>query len=126
QPDHRIGTCRLAAFCDEGEQVVSGLTLPSRGMIVAKVSTLLAAAMAMSTQVAAQAACDPAAGLIFICGLTNAEDLVQVPGTPWIVASGLAEGEHAEGHIYLVNAHDRTVQVLLPGHVVYRQDTETF
>jgi hypothetical protein len=35
-------------------------------------STLLAAAMAISTQVAAQAACDPAAGLTFICGLTNA------------------------------------------------------
>jgi WD40 repeat protein len=91
-----------------------------------KVSTLLAAAMAFSTQVAAQAACDPAAGLTFICGLTNAEDLVQVPGTPWIVASGLADGEHTEGHIYLVNAHDRAVQVLLPGRVVYQQDTETF
>jgi hypothetical protein len=91
-----------------------------------KLSTLLAAAMAISTAVGAQAACDPAAGLTFICGLTNAEDLVQVPGTPWIVASGLAEGEHAGGHIYLVNAHDRTVQVLLPGHVVYQQDTETF
>ena len=91
-----------------------------------KVTILLAAAMALSTRVAAQAACDPAAGLTFICGLTNAEDLVQVPGTPWIVASGLAEGEHAGGHIYLVNAHDHTVQVLLPGHVVYRQDTDTF
>ena len=91
-----------------------------------KASTLLAAAMAISTQVAAQAACDPAAGLTFICGLTNAEDLVQVPGTPWIVASGLADGEHSEGHIYLVNAHDRTFQVLLPGHVVYRQDNEIF
>jgi len=60
-----------------------------------RVSTLLAAAMAISTQVDAQAACDPAAGLTFMCGLTNAEDLVQVPGMPWIVASGLAEGEHA-------------------------------
>jgi len=88
-----------------------------------KVLPLLAGAMAISTQVAAQAACDPAAGLKFICGLTNAEDLVQVPGTPWIVASGLAEGERTQGHIYLVNAHDRTFQLLLPGHVVYRQDT---
>jgi hypothetical protein len=95
-------------------------------MIMAKAFTLLAAAMAISIPVGAQAACDPAAGLTFICGLTNAEDLVQVPGTPWIVASGLADGEHAQGHIYLVNAHDRTAQVLLPGHVVYRQDAETF
>jgi len=91
-----------------------------------KAYTLRAAAMAISTQVPAQEACEPAAGLTFICGLTNAEDLVQVPGTPWIVASGLAEGERTEGHIYLVNAHDRAVQVLLPGHVIYRQDTETF
>ena len=45
-------------------------------------SALLAAVPAMSTQAAAQAACDPAPGLTFICGLTNAEDLVQVPGTP--------------------------------------------
>jgi hypothetical protein len=100
----------------------------NEGMVMGfnKVSTLLAAAMAISTPVAAQAACDPAAGLTFICGMTNAEDLVQVPGTPWIVASGLAEGEHTDGHIYLVNARDRSVQVLLPGHVDYQQDTETF
>lgn len=91
-----------------------------------KLSILLAAAMAMSTEAAAQAACDPAAGLTFICGLTNAEDLVEVPGTPWILASGLAEGERSGGHLYLVNALDRTVQALLPGHVAYRQDTETF
>jgi hypothetical protein len=31
--------------------------------------------------------------------------------TPWILASGLAAGEHTEGLIYLVNAKDRTVQV---------------
>jgi hypothetical protein len=93
---------------------------------LAKLSILLAAAMAISAPVAAQAACDPAAGLTFICGLTNAEDLVQVPGTPWIVASGLAEGELTQGHIYLVNARDRTAQVLLPGDVVYQQDNETF
>jgi hypothetical protein len=87
---------------------------------------LLAAAMAISTQVAAQAPCDPAAGLTFICGLTNAEDLVRVPGTPWIVASGLAGGENTQGHVYFVNARDRTVEVLLPGHVVNQQDTTTF
>ncbi len=91
-----------------------------------KASTVFAAAMAISTGVGAQAACDPAAGLTFVCGLINAEDLVPVPGTPWIVASGLAEGEHTGGHIYLVDAHDRTVRVLLPGHVVHQQDGGTF
>jgi hypothetical protein len=95
-------------------------------MGLAKSSALLASAMAFSAPAAAHAACDPAAGLTFICGLTNAEDLVEVPGTKWVIASGMAEGDSAGGHIYLVNAHDRTVQVLLPGHVVYRQDTDRF
>jgi hypothetical protein len=31
-------------------------------------------------------------GLEFVCGPKNAEDLVRVPGTPWIIASGMAEG----------------------------------
>lgn len=95
-----------------------------------KLSFLLAAGLAgagaISTPVAAQAACDPAAGLTFICGLTNAEDLVQVPGATWIIASGIAEGARDDGHIYLVNAEDRRFQVLLPGHVAYRQDSATF
>jgi hypothetical protein len=93
---------------------------------LAKLSILLAAALAISAPIAAHAACDPDAGLTFICGLTNAEDLVQVPGTPWIIASGLADGEQTEGHIYLVNAHERSFQLLLPGHIVYQQDTGTF
>ncbi len=40
----------------------------------------------------AQQACEPAGGLQFICGPGNAEDLVLVPGTPWILSSGVAEG----------------------------------
>jgi hypothetical protein len=96
-------------------------------MGIRKSSTLLAAVMALSVQAAAaEAACDPSAGLTFICGMTNSEDLVQVPGTPWIVASGLADAEHADGHIYLVNAQQRTLQVLLPGQVVYQHDTGAF
>jgi hypothetical protein len=91
-----------------------------------KPAILLVALLAMSVPVAAQASCDPAGGLTFICGLTNAEDLVEVPGTPWIIASGLPDAEHSGGHLYLVNRQDRSLQVLLPGHVVYRQDSATF
>ena len=38
------------------------------------------------------AACEPAGGLQFVCGPKNAEDLVLVPGTHWILSSGLADG----------------------------------
>ena len=91
-----------------------------------KVFILLAAAAAILLPIAARAACDPAGGLSFVCGLTNAEDLVQLPGTNWIVASGLTDVGQSGGHLYLVNAQDRSVQVLLPGHIAYRQDSETY
>jgi hypothetical protein len=96
-------------------------------MHLCKTAILLGAFLAMmSAPVAAQASCDPAAGLSFVCGLTNAEDLVALPNTPWIIASGMADAEHAGGHLYLVNRQDRTSEVLLPGHVSYRQDSATF
>ena len=61
-------------------------------------------------------------GLSFVEGLVNAEDLVPVPHTAWIIASGMAEGaEGAElqGHLYLVNKANGSSQVLIPGHVAY-------
>src|SRR5262245_8782514 len=36
--------------------------------------------------------CTPSGGLSFICGVQNAEDLVVVPNTRWMVASGMAPG----------------------------------
>jgi hypothetical protein len=36
--------------------------------------------------------CAPAGGLSFICGVQNAEDLVQVGDTKWLLASGMAPG----------------------------------
>ena len=36
--------------------------------------------------------CSPSGGIEFVCGPKNAEDLVRVPSTPWIVASGMAAG----------------------------------
>ena len=45
------------------------------------------------------AACDPAGNVQFICGLVGPEDLVPVPGSDWVIASGDA----APGAITLVN-----------------------
>jgi hypothetical protein len=36
--------------------------------------------------------CAPAAGLTFICGLQNPEDVIVVPGTRWLLTSGMAPG----------------------------------
>lgn len=86
----------------------------------------VAAITAIATEVAAGNSCTPSAGLSYICGVLNAEDLVQVQGTPWIIASGMAEGNSLEGRIHLTNTSSRTVQMLLPGNVTYEPDTTTY
>ena len=54
------------------------------------------------------AACAPAAGLTFLCGLQNPEDLVLVPGTRWLVTSGMAPG----AGLNLVDTRARTIRKL--------------
>jgi hypothetical protein len=56
--------------------------------------------LGLSAVVHAQPACEPAAGLQFVCGPKNAEDLVLVPGTSWIISSGMADG----GSFFLIDA----------------------
>jgi hypothetical protein len=52
--------------------------------------------------------CEPRNGIRFICGPQNAEDLVQVPGTPWIIASGHAD----DANFYLVDARSGAWRIL--------------
>ena len=47
--------------------------------------------------------CDPLGNVQFVCGLVGPEDLVVVPGSDWVIASGDA----APGAITLVNADNR-------------------
>jgi hypothetical protein len=64
--------------------------------------------------------------MTYVTGVINVEDMVRVPGTKWIVASGLADGQRTDGHIYLVDAGDRSVATLLPGRVDYRLDAKAY
>jgi hypothetical protein len=60
------------------------------------------------TTAAQTAACTPSGGLTFICGVQNPEDLVLVPGTRWLVASGMAPGSG----LHLVDTRAKTVRNL--------------
>jgi metallo-beta-lactamase class B len=51
--------------------------------------------------------CGPAGDYSFVCGMKSAEDLVLVPGTKWIIASGFAEGG-----FYLVDSEQKTFSAL--------------
>lgn len=81
--------------------------LPAPAVLL--VSTLLA--LAWHEASATDADCAAAGDYGFVCGLRSAEDLVQVPGTKWIIASGFV----AEAPIYLVDTEAKTWSELYPG-----------
>ena len=65
------------------------------------------------------ASCTPSGGLSFICGVQNPEDLVQVPNTRWLVASGMAPGSG----LHVVDTRAKTVRNLYaPGASTVRAD----
>lgn len=72
------------------------------------VSASLLSSRPLHAQAPAASACAPAAGLTFICGLQNPEDLVLVPGSRWLVTSGMAPG----AGLTLVDTQAKTVRKL--------------
>src|SRR5262245_57008230 len=51
--------------------------------------------------------CNGAESCDFICGPVNVEDLLRVPGTDWVLASGVDGPGVTQGAIYLLNARTR-------------------
>jgi hypothetical protein len=77
---------------------------------------LLAVAVCSGQAASAAEPCNPAGKLDFVCGPLNAEDLIQVPGTDWIIASGMDGGRaRKHGTLHLVNAKDKSWAELFPG-----------
>jgi hypothetical protein len=74
--------------------------------------TIMAASLALAAWAvvasAQSAACGPSGGLTFICGVPNPEDLVLVPNTGWMLASGMAPGSG----LHLVDTRAKTVKSL--------------
>jgi hypothetical protein len=57
------------------------------------------------------APCTPSLGLSFVCGLDQPEDLIQIPGSKWLVASGM--GEH--GGIFILDSAAKTARRFYTG-----------
>ena len=60
--------------------------------------------LTFSTMEAAENGCDDFGEYSYICGPISAEDLVLVPGTKWVIASGFGEG----ASLYLIDARQKT------------------
>jgi hypothetical protein len=57
--------------------------------VAARVASCVVTARAVA-QTPPPAPCTPSGGLSFVCGIQNGEDLVLVPNTRWLIASGMA------------------------------------
>src|SRR5215467_11622468 len=68
---------------------------------------------ATAAMVPLQSACAPSGGLNFICGLQAAEDLVIVPGTRWLIASGMVAGSG----LHLIDTQAKTARSLFSSEV---------
>ncbi len=59
------------------------------------------------------AACAPAGGLSFVCGVANVEDMVRVPGTRWLIGSSMRLGKAAAqpgAALYLIDSEAKTAR----------------
>ena len=78
----------------------------------------LAAAVTAASPLSAQTqspqaatSCAPTNGLNFVCGAQNPEDLVPIPGTRWLIASGMKEG----AGLKLVDTDAKTARLFYTG-----------
>jgi len=83
----------------------------------------LSLACAVANADAGDEECQASGEYSFVCGPQNAEDLVLVPATSWIISSGMAPG----AAIYLIDSQQKTWTDLYPADTPHaRQNMETF
>jgi hypothetical protein len=69
----------------------------------------------------ATTACAPTNGLSFVCGAQNPEDLVSIPGTRWLIASGMKEG----AGLKLVDTAAKTARLFYTGNPAQQRPDKT-
>jgi hypothetical protein len=102
-------------------------TMPEAGMYLVLMTALF---MLSAAPAWADKDCKASGGLKYICGPQNAEDILQLGHTRWLITSGM-DGSlaktNAPGHIYLVDSRNKTYEEFFPGaHPVFRQDRQMF
>jgi hypothetical protein len=90
-------------------------------LIVAGLTATLALGSAVASDPPSRAAppdaCAPVGGLSFVCGLDGPEDITLIPGTRWLVASGLIKG----GGLRLVDTEAKRATLFYTGEAAQRR-----
>ena len=90
--------------------------------VIALACAMTCAAIARA-QTPPPAPCTPSGGLSFVCGIQNGEDLVLVPNTRWLIASGMAPGSG----LHAVDTQAKTARTLYgAGAAASRPDRATY
>ena len=84
-------------------------------LLLIAMAVMAFASLNVGRAIAADQSCTSAANLKFLCGVYNAEDLVQVPGTKWVIGSGFAGGGAPVGKLHLIDSQTKTWSALFPG-----------
>src|SRR3954471_6626519 len=97
------------------------------GCIVAAIASLrvaittLAPLSAQTQTSQGTKACAPTNGLNFVCGAQNPEDLVPIPETRWLIASGMREG----AGLKLVDTAAKTARPFYTGSAAQQRSDKT-
>jgi hypothetical protein len=79
---------------------------------------------------AAAVPCEPDGGVNYICGPQNAEDILRLGDTKWLIASGMngqLTGADHNGHLYLIDHQAKTFTEWFPGQSpAFQHDTAMF
>ena len=99
------------------------VTLMKLLLLALAVSVTLLTSLPLHAQATDKPGCAPAAGLTFICGLQNPEDVVQIARTRWLLTSGMAPG----AGLSVIDTQAKTVRKLYaPGTAVAHADKTRF
>lgn len=88
-------------------------------------------AAAATPATAPPAGCEPDGALQFICGPKNAEDIVRLGASRWLITSGMDGGltasQVANGRLYLVDHREKSWREAFPGSApAFRHDRNLF
>lgn len=88
---------------------------PTRHRVAGSSSVLagMVGLMAFVPLASLAAQCAPDGDVRFVCGVPGAEDLIAVPGTPWVLASSRISDD--DGHVRAVDVRDHSTTILFPG-----------
>ena len=123
----RIVLIRFALIVGGNKKMKKSKTMSEAWLYLVLLTALF---MLSANPARADGYCKASGGLKYICGPQNAEDILQLGHTRWLITSGMDGSQQktgAPGHIYLVDSRNKTYEEFFPGvHPVFRQDRRMF